>query len=77
MFPMAAIILANQRFTEKIIIWRYSRIPPSMDDALCKSILQILKYGPIILLLNTYWLMDNKLFFRQQMVVLNENNRQY
>jgi hypothetical protein len=63
MFPMAAIILANQRLCERVVIWKYSRQPPSMDDAMCKSIIQILKFAPILFLFNNYWLMDSKLFF--------------
>lgn len=34
-----------------------------MDDAMCKSILEILKFAPLIFLLNNYWLIDSKLFF--------------
>lgn len=32
MFPMAAIILFNQSFTERIILAYYSKLPPAMDD---------------------------------------------
>lgn len=34
-----------------------------MDDALSKSVMSILKFAPLCLLFNGYWLMDNKQFF--------------
>lgn len=63
MFPMAGLILANQRLSERIIVWKYSRQPPSMDDAMCKSILDMLKYAPLLFLFNNYWLIDSKIIF--------------
>lgn len=63
MFPMAALILFNQRLGQRIIVAKFSRQPASMDDQMCKSILQILNFAPLIFIMNGYWLMDNKLFF--------------
>ena len=39
------------------------RQPPAMDNALSKSVLSILKFGPICLLFNAFWLLDNRQFF--------------
>ena len=63
MFPLAAIILFNQRFCEKTIVAYYRRMPPSMDDMLTKQVFSILKYAPILFLFNTFWLLDNRLMF--------------
>lgn len=63
MFPMAAIILFNQRFCEKTIVAYYRRMPPSMDDMLTKQVFSILKVAPIFFLMNTFWLLDNRLMF--------------
>lgn len=34
-----------------------------MDNALSKSVLNILKFGPVIMLFNAFWLIDNRQFF--------------
>ena len=63
MFPMAMIIISNQRLAERVQVAYNMRQPPAMDNALSKSVLSILKFGPICLLFNAFWLLDNKQFF--------------
>lgn len=63
MFPMAAIIIMNQRLAERVQVAYNYRMPPAMDNALSNSVLSIMKYAPLMLLPNGYWLMDNKQFF--------------
>ena len=63
MFPMAMIIVANQRLCERVQVAYNYRQPPAMDDSLSNSVLSIMKYAPLMLLFNGYWLMDNKQFF--------------
>jgi len=63
MFPMAMVILANQRLCERVQVAYNYRQPPAMDDSLSNSVLSIMKYAPLMLLFNGYWLMDNKQFF--------------
>lgn len=63
MFPMAFIIIANQRLCERVLMAYMYRMPPAMDDSLSNSVLSILKYGPLLLLFNGFWLMDNRQFF--------------
>lgn len=63
MFPMAMIIISNQRLGERVQVAYFMKQPPAMDDSLSKSVLSILKYGPLCLLFNGFWLMDNRQFF--------------
>lgn len=63
MFPMAMIIISNQRLAERAQVAFNMRQPPAMDAALSKSVLSILKFAPLCLLFNGYWLLDNKQFF--------------
>lgn len=63
MFPMAMIIISNQRLAERTQVAFNMKQPPAMDDALSKSVLSILKYAPLCLLFNSFWLLDNKQFF--------------
>lgn len=63
MFPMAALIISNQRLAERVQVAFNNKQPPAMDDALSKSILSMLRFAPLCLLFNSYWLLDNKQFF--------------
>lgn len=63
MFPMAMVIVANQRLCERVQVAKNYRQPPAMDDSLSNSVLSIMKFAPLMLLFNGYWLMDNKQFF--------------
>jgi len=63
MFPMAALIISNQRLAERVQVAYNMGQPPAMDNALSKSVLNILKFGPVIMLFNGFWLVDNRQFF--------------
>jgi len=63
MFPMAAIIISNQRLAERSQVTYTMRQPPAMDNLLSKSVLGIMKYAPLCMLFNGFWLLDNKQFF--------------
>jgi hypothetical protein len=63
MFPMAALILQNQRLAERIQVAYNYKQPPAMDNSLSDSVLSIMKYAPLMLLFNGFWLMDNRQFF--------------
>lgn len=63
MYPMAAVIIMNQRVAERIQVAYNYRQPPAMDNSLSDSVMSIMKYAPIMLLFNGYWLMDNRQFF--------------
>lgn len=66
MYPMAMVIVSNQRLCERIQVAYNYRQPPAMDDSLSNSVLTIMKYAPIMLLFNGYWLMDNQQFFENK-----------
>lgn len=44
-----------------------------MDDALSKSVLSMLKFGPLCLLLNGFWLLDNRQFFDNVWIYKNKS----
>jgi hypothetical protein len=60
MYPMAMVVISNQRLCERIQVAYNYRQPPAMDDSLSNSVLTILKYAPVFLLFNGYWFMDNQ-----------------
>ena len=48
MFPMAMVILANQRLCERVQVANNYRQPPAMDDSLSNSVLVIiLHFGQV------------------------------
>lgn len=59
MFFMAMIIISNQRLAERTQVAFNMRQPPAMDDKLSRSVISILKYAPLCLLFNGFWLLDN------------------
>jgi len=66
MYPMAMAILSSQRLCERIQVAYNYRQPPAMDDSLSNSVMTIMKYAPVMLLFNGYWLMDNQQFFENK-----------
>lgn len=59
MFPMAAIYLANNQLVQKIRLAFICRKPPLLGDDLSQEVLGILKWSPVIMLFNAYWMLDN------------------
>lgn len=55
--------MANQRLGERVNVAYNYRLPPAMDNSLSDAVLSIMKYAPLMLLFNGYWLMDNRQFF--------------
>jgi len=76
MFPMAALIISNQRLAERVQVAYNMKQPPAMDDALSKSVLSILKFAPLCLLFNSYWLLDNRQFFDNVWVYKDKTTHQ-
>lgn len=72
MFPMAMIIISNQRLAERVQVAYNMRQPPAMDDALSKSVLSILKFAPIFLLFNGFWMLDNRQYFDNVWIYKNK-----
>ena len=63
LWPLAALAIMNLRFTDRIAVaWIY-KIPASMDDALTRQVVRLLRLGPIFLLFNGYWIVDSRQMF--------------
>jgi hypothetical protein len=63
LFPIAALTY--------LIFWLHERwhmaytyqLPPSFDEKLTNNAIQMLRYSPILLLINGYWMLSNKQIF--------------
>ena len=60
LFPIAAFTLFNQWLCERIVVAWSVKLPPAMDDTLSKNALALLKYSPLFLLFNGYWMISNR-----------------
>lgn len=63
MFPIAAITLKLQQTFEKVAIAWCARMPPAMDNALNNNALNMVTFAPMFLLMNGFWMIDNKIIF--------------
>lgn len=63
LFPIAAITLKFQQFSEKIAVAWVARLPPAMDNSLNNNALNMASFAPLFLLMNGYWFVDNKTIF--------------
>ena len=60
LFPLSGLAILSLWACERIMLVRQLQLPPQMNDLLIKNALSVLKWGPLVLLLNAYWMIDNK-----------------
>jgi len=60
LFVLAAFNFFNQWVCERIIVAYQVKLPPALDDKLTINALNMLKYAPLLLLFNGYWMITNK-----------------
>ncbi len=63
LFPITAFTLFNLWLCERIAIVYYSKLPPSLDDTLTLNALSVLRWAPLLLLMNSFWMLSNKQMF--------------
>jgi hypothetical protein len=63
LFPITAFNLFNLWLCERIIIVNYSKLPPAIDDTLTMNALSVLRWAPLLLLMNSFWMLSNKQMF--------------
>lgn len=60
LFPIAAATLWMQWICERITVAYFVKLPPALDDSLSTNALNMLKWAPLLLLFNGYWMIGNK-----------------
>jgi hypothetical protein len=63
LFPLAAFNFFNQWVCERIIVARQMRLPPALDDKLTNNCIGMLKFAPLLLIFNGYWMISNPQIF--------------
>ena len=64
LFPVAAFNLLNQYICERVIVAYYMKQPPALDNKLIQNCLRMLKYAPLLMLMNGYWMLSNNQIFK-------------
>ena len=60
LFPIAALNYFVFWATERYQMAYTYQMPPALDDALTKNMLQLLSYSPILLIFNGLWMISNR-----------------
>jgi len=60
LFVLAAFNFFNQWVCERVIVAYQVKLPPALDDKLTNNCLNMLKWAPILMLFNGYWMISNK-----------------
>jgi hypothetical protein len=72
LFPIAAFTYIIFWLHERYHMAYNYRLPPSFDDKLTNNTVQMLRYSPILLLFNGYWMLGNLQIFNS-IINLKEN----
>lgn len=63
LFPIAAVNLFTQWICERITLAHIVVLPPALDQKLTVNAISLLKWAPMLLLFNGYWMISNKQIF--------------
>lgn len=63
LFPVAALALGVTWVNERIQTAYQVTQPPAMDDTMTKNAMGLLKIAPIMLLVNGYWMLSNRMIY--------------
>lgn len=59
LFPIAALNFFNQYCVERIIVAWFMKQPSALDDKLTVNCLKMLRFAPLLFLINGYWMIGN------------------
>jgi len=71
LFPVAAFNLLNQYICERVIVAYYMKQPPALDNKLIQNCLKMLKWAPLLMLANGYWMLSNNQIFKNTYYYIN------
>jgi hypothetical protein len=60
LFPIAALNIFNQWITERIAVAYLAKLPPALDSKLTDNCISVLRWAPLLLLFNGYWMVSNQ-----------------
>lgn len=63
LFPIAALNIFSQWITERIAVAYLAPLPPALDEKLTSNCVSVLRWAPVLLLFNGYWIVGNQQVF--------------
>lgn len=63
LFPIAIVSIFSQWANERYNVAYVNKLPPTLDEKLTKNAINMLKWAPLILCFNGYWMLSNKQIF--------------
>jgi hypothetical protein len=76
LFPVAVINFFNQYICERIIVAYGMKLPPGFDDKLTQNAIEMLKYAPLMMLFNSYWMISNLQIFDNKWTPIDNNDHE-
>jgi len=71
LFPLAAFNFFNQWVAERIIMAWYMKQPPALDEKLTVNTISMLKFAPMLFLVNGFWILSNQQIFSNSWTFIN------
>ena len=68
LFPLASLTIYIMRICSRVRVAWLNKLPPAMNDSLTRQVLNLLKFSPLFLIFNSYWIMDNRQLFQNKWV---------
>jgi hypothetical protein len=63
LFPLAGLSVYSARVCDRIQVAWLDKLPPAMNDSITRQVMSLLKFAPLFLIFNSYWILDNKQTF--------------
>jgi hypothetical protein len=63
LFIIAAFNFLNTYISERIVVAYFMRQPPALDDKMTKNALDMIKFAPLLMLLNGFWMLSSPQIF--------------
>jgi len=66
LFPIAAMSIFSQWVNERFNVAYVNKLPPTLDDKLTNNAINMLKWAPLLLCFNGYWMLSNQQIFNNK-----------
>lgn len=63
LFPIGLLTFFNMLICERLYLAKFVKMPPMMDDVLAKNSVAMMKFAPLLMIINGYWMLSNKQIF--------------
>jgi len=66
LFPIAAASIFSQWVNERVNVAYVNKLPPTLDEKLTNNAINMLKWAPVLLCANGYWMISNRQIFSNE-----------